>query len=323
MICPRPHALGEVITLAHGGGGRATRGLVEHIAAALGAPDAAAHDGAVLAIDGPVALTTDSFVVDPLEFPGGDIGCLAVWGTVNDLVATGARVRALTLSLILEEGLPLALLDRVLASIAATGVPVVTGDTKVVERGRGHGLYVNTAGLGQVTLDLRPENIRPGDVVLVSGDVGRHGAAIMAHRMGFEARLESDCGSCLPVLDALAPFSPRCLRDPTRGGVAAALGELAGAHDIIVERLPVAPAVAAACEVLGLDPAHLPCEGRMLAFVPEAQAAKAEAALQTLDPAACRLGVVVAGSGRVWTRDAYSGDRLLDVPLGSPLPRIC
>lgn len=322
MICPLPHELGDVVTLAHGAGGRAMRGLIQHIGSILG-PAATTHDGAVLPTDGPIALTTDSFVVDPIEFPGGNIGHLAVWGTVNDLVATGARVQALTLSLIIEEGLPLAILDRVLHTIAATGVPIVTGDTKVVERGRGHGLFVNTAGIGREELALSPAQINVGDAILVSGDLGRHGAAIMAHRMGFQTALESDCGSCLPLLDVLAPFAPTCLRDPTRGGLAAVLGELAGPHDIVIERLPVHPSVSAVCEVLGLDPIHLPCEGRMVVFVPEARALAAETALRELDPAACRVGTVVPGAGRVWLRDAYGGDRLVDVPLGAPLPRIC
>lgn len=322
MHCPLPHELGDVITLAHGSGGRAMRGLVHHIGSVLGS-QATAHDGAVLELAGPVALTTDSFVVDPLVFAGGDIGSLAVWGTVNDLVATGARVEALTLSLIIEEGLLISILDRVLASVAATGVPVVTGDTKVVERGRGHGLFVNTAGVGRVEVAVGPDRVRPGDAVLVSGDLGRHGAAIMAQRMGFETSLQSDCGSCLPVLDAVAPLAPSCLRDPTRGGLAAVLAELAGVHDILIEAPPVVPAVAAVCEVLGLDPLHLPSEGRMVVFVPEARAAAAEAALRALHPLARRIGTVVPGTGRVWLRDAYGGDRLVDVPLGAPLPRIC
>jgi len=298
------------------------RGLVQHIGTVLGG-HSTVHDGAVLSVGGDVALTTDSFVVDPLEFPGGDIGRLAVWGTVNDLVATGARVEALTLSLILEEGLPLEVFDRVLHSIAATGVPIVTGDTKVVQRGRGHGMYVNTAGVGRVELSLGPHQIGLGDAIFVSGDVGRHGAAIMALRMGFQSELHSDCGSCLPVLDAVKALSPSCMRDPTRGGVAAVLAELAGGHDIVLEALPVHPSVASVCEVLGLDPVHLPCEGRMVVFVPEARSDAMETALRALDPSACRIGQVVAGSGRVWRRDAYGGDRLVDVPLGAQLPRIC
>lgn len=326
--CPLPHEP-ERVVLAHGGGGRAMRRLLkERVASALG-EQVLQHDAALLSASGKLALTTDSFVVNPLFFPGGDIGELAVYGTVNDLASAGAEPLALTLSLILEEGLELGTLDRVLASVRAAadqvGVQVVTGDTKVVERGHGHGLYLNTAGLGQVRLESSPQRVREGDVVLVSGDLGRHGVAVMAARQGlaFETPVRSDCASCLPQLRALD--SVRCLRDPTRGGLAAVLHELAGPHDLLLDEaaLPVHPGVRAACELLGLDPVHLPCEGRLVAFVDPEQAPVALAAWQALDPSAAQVGRVVGGRGRVWLQDAYGGERLLDLPLGEQLPRIC
>lgn len=326
--CPLPHEP-ERVVLAHGGGGRAMRRLLkERVAGALG-EQVLRHDAALLSASGRLALTTDSFVVDPLFFPGGDIGELAVNGTVNDLASAGAEPLALTLSLILEEGLELSLLERVLASVRraadSAGVQVVTGDTKVVERGRGHGLFLNTAGLGRVVLESSPERIGLGDEVLVSGDLGRHGVAVMAARqgLGFESPVQSDCGNCLPQLRALSSVS--CLRDPTRGGLAAVLHELVGEHDLILDEasLPVHQGVRAACELLGLDPVHLPCEGRLVAFVPPELAGQALAAWKALDPSAARVGRVVEGRGRVWLKDAYGGERLLTLPMGEQLPRIC
>ena len=335
LTCALPHA-GQVITSAHGGGGRAMRGLLrDHVAAALG-PDVLRHDGAVLDLTGRVAVTTDTFVVHPIAFPGGDIGRLAVCGTVNDLVATGAVPHALTLGLILEEGLPLATLDAVLASVRRTadeaGVAVVTGDTKVVERGRGHGIYVNTAGVGVVPdgVDVGPQRVRPGDAVLVSGDLGRHGVAVLVARqdLQIDGLLPSDVAPVVAAGAALRAAGPvHCLRDPTRGGLAAVLWEIGkdAGVDITIDEaaIPVAAPVAAVCELLGLDPLHLPCEGRLVAFVPGEAADVALAALQALDPAAARIGTVQEGTGSAWLSDAFGGRRLLDLPLGDPLPRIC
>jgi hydrogenase expression/formation protein HypE len=322
----------DVVTLAHGGGGRALRALLEdHVAPAVG-PEALHHDAAVL--DGRLALTTDSFVVHPLEFPGGDIGRLAVCGTVNDLAMAGAIPVALTLALVIEEGLPLATLDRILASVAAAAreasVRIVTGDTKVVERGRGHGLYVTTAGLGRVPegVHVAPERIGAGDVVLVSGDLGRHGAAVLGAReeLGLGGVPDSDVAPLADVVQRLLGVADvHCLRDPTRGGLAAALDELCTRHDVRVEEaaVPVHARVRAVTELLGLDPVHLACEGRLVAFVPESDADAALAVLQEHDRAAACIGRVHDGPGRVWLTDAFGGERLLVRPWGDPLPRIC
>jgi hydrogenase expression/formation protein HypE len=337
LSCPIPVPDGPLVTLAHGGGGRAmARLLAEHIGPAVGEA-ALAHDGAVVELGGRLAITTDSFVVSPLFFPGGNIGTLAVFGTVNDLVVTGADPRVLTLALILEEGLPLSTLDRVLASIRyaadASGVRIVTGDTKVVERGKGDGLFVNTTGLGEVPagVDIGAWRVEEGDVVLVSGDIGRHGVAVLSVRegLGFDSPIESDCGSLLPVLLSLreSEVSPHCLRDCTRGGLAAATNEIAAAAGVDIRldeaAIPAAAAVRAATEILGLDPVHLACEGRLVAIVPPSEADRALDAMRRVEHTAARVGTVVAGTGRVWLGDSYGGERLLDLPLGSQLPRIC
>ncbi|TNE86610.1 MAG: hydrogenase expression/formation protein HypE [Deltaproteobacteria bacterium] len=313
--------------------------LAEHIGPSVG-DGALRHDGAVVDVvrdGGRLAVTTDSFVVTPLFFPGGDIGKLAVYGTVNDLVATGAEPRVLTLGLILEEGLPLATLDRVLASIRSAadeaGVRVATGDTKVVERGKGDGVFINTTGLGEVpsSVEIGAWKVREGDAVLVSGDVGRHGMAVLSVResLGFATPIESDCGSLLPNWRALqaANVVPSCMRDCTRGGLAASVVEIGGAADVDIVldegSIPVDPGVRAACEILGLDAVHLACEGRMVVFARAEDADTALAALKSVEPSAARIGTVTEGTGRVWLRDAYGGERLLDLPLGEALPRIC
>ncbi len=326
----------DIVTLAHGGGGRALRDLLDsHVAPAVG-PEALLHDAAVL--PGRIALTTDSFVVHPLEFPGGDIGRLAVCGTVNDLAMAGAVPVGLSLALIIEEGLPLELLDRLLASAAAAaeeaGVRIVTGDTKVVERGKGDGLYITTSGVGRVPegVDLGPHRIQPGDRVLVSGDIGRHGAAILSARqgLGFSGADGSDAAPLAALTQALLQVAPvHCLRDPTRGGLAAVLDELAQSHgnrhDLRLDEasVPVSRKVRAATELLGLDPLQLACEGRLVAYVPEEHAVIALALLQQHDASASVVGTVQPGPGRVWLEDAFGGQRLLARPWGAPLPRIC
>ena len=318
--------MSDRVLLAHGGGGhKMARLLRERLRPVLGdAPFL--HDGAVLpalpAGHRP-ALTTDGFVVRPLVFPGGDIGRLAVCGTVNDLAMTGARPLSLTLGLVLEEGLPFSVLERVLCSVrdtaAEAGVAVVTGDTKVVERGAADGLYVTTAGLGAVApgVEIGPWRVRAGDRIWVSGDVGRHGAAILAQRAGLavEIGVESDCA---PLWDPVVPLLPaaHCLRDCTRGGLGAALVEVAdgaGLRFTVDEgAVPVIDRVRGACELLGLSPLHLACEGRFLAVLPE-----------DVDwPAGTLLGQVSEGTG-VRLRGPYGTERPLMLPSGEQLPRIC
>jgi hydrogenase expression/formation protein HypE len=345
--CPLPQDAYPTVLLAHGSGGRLMRQLLDGVIlptlmphGARGLHDAARLDD--LPPGAPLAFTTDSYVVRPLFFPGGDIGSLAVYGTVNDLAMAGARPLALSVSLILEEGLPMATLRRVLQSLRqaaqAAEVRIVTGDTKVVERGRADGIYINTAGLGGLAAGVRihPQRIAPGDAVLVSGDIGRHGIAVLAQREGlqFETAIASDCQPLWDTVAALldAGIDVHCLRDPTRGGLATVLVELAreAAVEMRVDEatVPVAPPVAAACELLGLDPLHVACEGRLVAVVPTAQA---QAALDVLrraqggERAALigRVGAAARAGGRVLLRGPYGIDRPLDLPAGELLPRIC
>jgi hydrogenase expression/formation protein HypE len=340
--CPAPLD-GDVIRLAHGGGGRATwRLLHELVLPALGIdPGAASHDAAELAVPpgARLAFTTDASVVRPAVFPGGDLGRLAVFGAVNDLAAAGARPLALSLALVLEEGLPLEALRRVLASIAEAsriaGARVVTGDTKVVDRGKGDGVYASVAGIGVIApgVDVGPRRIRPGDAVLVSGDVGRHGVAVLSVREGlaFDG-IESDCAPVTGLFDALlaAEVELHCLRDPTRGGVSAALHELALDAGVAIALreadVPIDARVAAACELLGLDPLAMACEGRLVAIVPEAHAGRALAALRSRPEgaAAAAIGRVEAGpAGRVVATTVLGTRRVLDFAAGEQLPRIC
>jgi len=329
--------------MAHGGGGRIMRSLVEGLFKAAFANPALGqnHDSAVIEVSGArVAFTTDSYVVSPLFFPGGDIGTLAVYGTVNDLAMAGAVPAALSAGFILEEGLEIETLSRVVASMqaaaAAANVPVITGDTKVVDRGKGDRVFINTAGLGVVPdgVDVGPHRVRPGDVVLLSGDVGRHGIAILSVREGlaFEGPIESDCGNLAPLVERLhaSGVEIHCLRDLTRGGLSAALNEIAldAGVEIRIEEgaVPVSEAVAGACELLGLDPLHVANEGRMIAIVPEAHADRALAAWRD-HPAAASPSEI----GRVLGRDAkrvliegrLGSTRLLDLRSGEQLPRIC
>lgn len=306
----------------------------------LGLEAEADHDASVLSIPATrLAFCSDSYVVQPLEFPGGDIGRLAVVGTANDLAMVGAQPRHLSLSLILEEGLALPLLRRLLTSIAAAardcGLTIVTGDTKVVERGRADGLYVITSGIGVIEAPaaIGATEVRPADVLLLSGDLGRHGVAILAARHGltFEPPVVSDCAPLWPQVRELlaAGVVPRFLRDLTRGGLAAVLEELAAAsgHDLLLQEpaLPLLPAVAGTCALLGFDPLQLACEGRFLLVVAPEQAALAEAVLA---PAG---GVVVgrvqpAPTGlapRVLLVTGLGSERLLPPTTGDLLPRIC
>jgi hydrogenase expression/formation protein HypE len=340
--CPVPLSHAGTVQLAHGGGGRVMRELLERLfLPAFDNPALATrHDSAVVACGtARIAFTTDTYVVHPRVFPGGDIGTLAVYGTVNDLAMAGARPLYLSAGFVLEEGLPLAELERVVHSMRtaadACGVALVTGDTKVVDRGKGDGLYVNTAGVGTVPdgLVLGPRRVRPGDAILVSGDVGRHGIAVLSVREGiaFETDVASDCASVAPLVDALlgAGIDVRCLRDPTRGGLATVLNEIAldgGVGIEIDERaVPIDDAVAGACELLGLDPLYVACEGRMVAFVPDAEAERALALIRghAIGAGAARIGTVSTATDTVTLRTRLGTRRLLDLLSGEQLPRIC
>jgi hydrogenase expression/formation protein HypE len=339
---------GGLVTLAHGGGGKATKDLVADVFVRafdnpLLAPldDQARLDLRELASGGDrLAFTTDAFVVDPLFFPGGDIGTLAVCGTVNDLAVGGAAPRYLSCAVIAEEGLAMDVLRRVARSMAgaasAAGVHIVAGDTKVVPRGACDKLFVTTTGIGTIAAgrDLGADRARPGDAVLVSGPVGDHGAAILAARGEFavEAGIASDCAPLHRLVEALLAAAPatRCLRDATRGGAATVLNELAGASGVSIEigeeRVPVRPEVRGLCELLGLDPLYLANEGALVAIVPEAEARAALAALRAHPSgrAAAAIGSVGAGEpGRVTVRTLLGGARLLDMMVGAQLPRIC
>ena len=338
-----PRLLDDRVTLAHGAGGKATKALVE----SLFLPEltnpllARLDDAAVLTAGGArLALTTDSYVVKPRFFPGGDIGELAVYGTVNDLAVSGARPLALTAGFVLEEGLPMDELRLVAASMARAaeraGVMVAAGDTKVVEHGTCDGLYVTTAGIGLVDVraDLDPARVRPGDKVLLSGTLADHGVAVMIARGGLrlEATIESDTAPLHELAALLLPLEGalRFMRDPTRGGLATTLNELAAAAGcgVVLEEaaLPVRPEVAAACEILGIDPLYVANEGKLVAVVSPAAADSALAALRAhpLGRAAAIVGEVAAEpAGLVVLETTFGGRRVVDMLVGDPLPRIC
>ncbi len=346
--CPTPLLDHEHVAIAHGGGGLLSRELVERIflpafsnplLAELG--DAAVLDATEeLAGGGRLAVSIDAHVVRPLFFPGGSIGDLAVNGTVNDLAMSGARPIALTAAFILEEGLPLAdlaaVVERMAAAARRAGVRIVAGDTKVIERGSGHGLSITTSGVGIVpaTSRLGREPIRPGDVVLASGTIGDHGMAVMSVREGleFDAAIESDSAPLTGLVREILAACPatRLLRDPTRGGVAASLNEIAERAKVGIEideaAIPVEPAVAAACELLGLDPLLVANEGKLLAIVPQKSAEPVLAAMRSheLGRRAVAIGRVVADHPRVVVmRTAVGGTRIVAMPVGDQLPRIC
>ncbi len=338
LSCPVPITTTPTVQMAHGSGGTMMHRLLDSVfmPAFTNSALAAQHDGAALRINGAqLAFTTDSFVVRPLFFPGGDIGTLAVNGTVNDLAMCGARPLYLSAGFILEEGLPLETLDRVVASMQQAaedaGVLIVTGDTKVVDKGKGDGLYINTAGIGLIehNLTINPRNLRPGDAVILSGDVGRHGMAVMAVREGleFESQIESDCAPLVaPVLSLLeAGVAVHCLRDLTRGGLASALVEIAqtSGRRIHVDEaaIPVCEDVRGACEILGLDPLYVANEGRFIAFV---AAEDVKTTLFTLGDEARQIGFVAENQdGLVTLKSAIGATRLLDMLSGEQLPRIC
>ncbi|MGA9857783.1 MAG: hydrogenase expression/formation protein HypE [Solirubrobacteraceae bacterium] len=340
----RPKFRDRRITMAHGAGGKATQTLIEGLLApTLGGPQLQElGDAGIVAVGGlELAFTTDSYVVKPLRFPGGSIGELAVNGTANDLSVSGARPLALSLSLILEEGLNADVLRGEVEAIAAAaqtaGVSVVTGDTKVVERGHADGMYICTAGIGvrDPRARLSPGALHPGDRILLSGTIGEHGTAIMLARNEFEldAEIRSDTRSVWPAVDALldgAGDQLRCLRDATRGGVASVLNELARASSVAMivreAQIPVAPAVAGAAEILGIDPMYVANEGVFVAFVAPEAADSALAALRAVPGGeqAAEIGEVRSEpQGMVLIQTSFGGRRVLDQLVGDPLPRIC
>ena len=339
--CPLPELETGTIEIGHGGGGLLTRRLIDGVfrPAFAQSEDDLRHDGAVVAIaGGHFAFTTDTYVVRPLFFPGGDIGTLAVCGTVNDLAMCGAEPLCLGVGLVIEEGFALADLRRIAQSMAATaascGVRIVTGDTKVVERGRGDGLYVNTSGIGRIIAPapVAPRRLQAGDAIVLSGDVGRHGIAVLAAREGleFETAPESDCAPLAAPVRALiaAGIDLHCLRDLTRGGLATALIEIAQAAPATLRvdeaAIPVTEPVRGACEILGLDPLYVANEGRFVAFVPAAAAAPAVAVLHRFGAQATVIGRVaeIGGAGEVHL-ETLGGTRALDLLTGEQLPRIC
>jgi hydrogenase expression/formation protein HypE len=333
----------ERITLSHGSGGKATQTLIEAVfLEAFSNPLLAPlEDGAVLtAHGGRLAFTTDSYVVSPLFFPGGDIGDLAVNGTVNDLAVSGARPLWLSAGFILEEGFPVADLERIVGSMAAAaeraGVQVVTGDTKVVQRGKADGCYVNTAGVGVIErpVELGVATARPGDAVIVSGPIGEHGITVMLARgeLDIESEVESDTAPLNGLVERLLDAAPgvRGLRDATRGGVATICNEVARAAGVAVvvdeDSVPVRPDVRGACELLGIDPLYVACEGRLVAVVDGDQVDAAMAALRShpLGEGAAVIGRVRDDPpGLVLLKTSFGGTRIVDLLVGDPLPRIC
>jgi len=341
--CPLPISQYPHVLMAHGGGGKLMHQLLENVfGQAFSNPILdTRHDSAQFTIPaGRLAMTTDSYVVRPIFFPGGDIGSMAVHGTVNDLAMSGARPLYLSCGFIIEEGLPMETLWRAVCSMrdAATKccVQIVTGDTKVVDKGQGDGLFINTTGIGLIEHEQRilPQNVRPGDAVIVSGDLGRHGMAIMAVREGlqFESAILSDSAPVHePVLDLLeSGIEIHCLRDLTRGGLASALNEIAEAAGVkiaVEEKLiPVREEVHAACEMLGLDPLQVANEGRFVAFVAATDALRALEILRrhAISANAAIVGKVMAKSTPLVTlKSAIGASRILDMPSGEQLPRIC
>ena len=334
----------EQINMAHGAGGKATQSLIEGLLVPAYGGEALAElgDSGLFAVDGAeLALTTDSYVVKPLRFPGGSIGELAVNGTVNDLAVSGARPVALSLSLILEEGLSTEELRHEVEAIAraarAAEVQIVAGDTKVVERGHADGMYICTTGIGRrdARARLSPAGLRPGDRILLSGTIGEHGTAIMLSRNEFDldAEIESDTRSLWPVVDALldaAGHQLHCLRDATRGGVASVLNELARSSSVAMlvreGAVGVKPEVAGAAEILGIDPMYVANEGKLVAFVAPEGAERALAAIRSVPgcEGAAEIGEVrTEPPGMVLVETSFGGRRVMDQLVGDPLPRIC
>lgn len=343
LSCPVPRSGHDTIQMGHGSGGRMSAELLSgtFLAAFTSAELAALGDAAVVDTPGGrLAFTTDAYVVTPRFFPGGDIGRLAVSGTINDLAMMGAKPLYLAAAFILEEGLPIEDLRRIVASAAATckeaGVPLVAGDTKVVDRGSGDGVYITTSGVGIVPagIEIGPDRARPGDVVIVSGAIGDHGIAVMSVREGieFSGDLASDAAPLHILVAGLLEAAPgvRCLRDPTRGGLASTVNELAGASKVCIEldeaAIPVHAPVRGACELLGLDPMYVANEGKLVAIVDSSEAGAALEALRSnpLGREAAVIGRVTQGpAGMVSLRTAAGSSRIVDLLAGEQLPRIC
>jgi hydrogenase expression/formation protein HypE len=344
--CPLPLRDYPTVVMGHGGGGKLSADLIKHLFLPVFENPVLAQmgDAAVVAPAGDrnlrLAVSTDSFTVTPLFFPGGDIGKLAVHGTLNDVAMVGARPLFLSAGFILEEGFPLESLARVAASMAeaceAAAVSVIAGDTKVVDKGHGDGVYINTTGIGLVPpgVEIRADRAQPGDVVLVSGDIGDHGIAILSVREGLE--FETVVASDTAALDGLVAemleetVDLHCLRDPTRGGLAAALNEIAGASNVGIEldetAVPVKSAVRAACEMLGLDPFYIANEGKLIAILPvqEAEAVLARMRAHPLGTKAAVIGnIVESHAGMVVAQTGIGGRRVVDRLVGEQLPRIC
>ena len=336
---------GDHITLAHGGGGKAMRDLIEDVFLSVFEPESM-EDQARLTADAlsepgtRLGFTTDSFVVDPLEFPGGDIGKIAVCGTINDLAVGGAKPLWLSAAFIIEEGVDVALLRRIVASMRKAadeaGVAIVTGDTKVVGRGMADKLFVTTSGIGVISPDrnLAADRVRPGDVAIVNGVLGDHGAAIMAARgdMALSATIRSDCQPLSALMEAVITAAPdvRASRDATRGGLASALNEIAAAAAVGIEideiALPLRPEVKGVCEILGLDPLYLANEGTLVLFAPPDQADAALQAMRSMDAGrdAVTIGrATEAHPGVVVMKTVFGGGRIVDMLVGEQLPRIC
>ncbi len=344
--CPIPLQNYPTIVMGHGAGGKMMNDLIRHLFAQEFQNDLLGQlgDSTVieqLAFSGQrLAFTTDSFVVSPLFFPGGNIGELAVNGTVNDLAMSGAKPLYLSAGFILEEGLPMETLGRVVASMSRAckfaDVKIAAGDTKVVNKGHGDGIYINTTGIGLIreNVDIKPTNAKPGDAIIISGTMGDHGIAIMSVREGlqFDSAIESDTAPLHGLVNAMLAASPdiHCLRDATRGGLSAVLNELAEASKVGIEfeetKVPVRVEVNSACEMLGLDPFYIANEGKLVAFVPEARAEKVLAAMQKHEygkNAAIIGRVVDEHKGMVVAKTAIGGSRVVDLPAGELLPRIC
>jgi hydrogenase expression/formation protein HypE len=343
--CPAPRVETERVLLGHGSGGQLSAALIGQIlrpALGAAAPEGPLEDAAVVVVDGvDIVVSTDSFVVSPVFFPGGDIGTLAVHGTVNDVAMRAAMPVALTVAYVVEEGFAVADLRRIAASVGAAahaaGVPVVTGDTKVVGRGAADGVFVTTTGLGRRLPGARPSaaSAAPGDVVLLSAPIGRHGITVLSVRegLGFDSDITSDTQPLHRLVEAMVSAggeAVHALRDPTRGGLASALNEIAAASRVAVEieesALPVPDAVAGACELLGLDPLHVANEGCLVAFVAADRAEAVLAAMRTRPEGsgAVRIGSVLDGEpGRVTVRTTVGSRRVLDMLVGEQLPRIC
>jgi len=342
--CPIPHTSSETITMSHGAGGRLSAKLIEDIFVKhYPSPEIICRDDSAILdwnSDQRLAISTDAFVIQPLTFPGGDIGCLSVYGTINDLAVQGAKPIALTIAWILEEGFPLSELSKLAASVGRAAkecsVKIIAGDTKVVERGRGHGCYITTTGVGRIgnSLRLSPLQVQPGDRILLSGPIGDHGMAVMSQRAGltFEPPLLSDCAPLVQLTIDLTNQIPnlRVMRDPTRGGIAATLNEIASACKLCFEIdeacVPIRDQVKSACDLLGIDPWIVANEGKLIAIVAPEAVEDAVRILRSypLGSQACCIGCVTDNyPGLVVAKTIYGTKRIVPMPEGELLPRIC